>query len=158
MNRTAVALVVFSIVFLLVFGLAFLRSGRMRGAPGESPETSRARRKANRLTLTLLVVTVIGSWVGAAVIYSKGIDLSHLTIEMILASISLSIWAAMSIFLTLKLRQFSKKLELAGGDDAGLVRDIKKMKTMRFSFMFWFGLMVVTSVLSLINNLTSSAR
>lgn len=158
MNRTALSLIFFGAIFLLFFTLIYRRSKRWVVPAGEAPDVTLARRRSNRFMVGFTAALVLGSWIGAAAIYLKGVDISGLSIQIILASIVATIWVGMTAVFTWKLREFSQKLELAGGNDAALSKTIEELRAVRSKFMFGFGMMTVASLLSLISSLMSAAR
>lgn len=157
MNRTALCLVIFGVIFLLLFTLSYGRSKRWVVPAGEAPDVTLARRRSNRLVVGLTAATVLGSWIGATALYLKGIDISHVSMEMIFSSVLVLCWAIMVVIPTLKLRELSKKLELAGGADEGLLKAIEEVKAMRLKMALLFGMMTVISLIGSISHLISSS-
>lgn len=155
MNRSALFLVIFSIVFLLIFGITYGRSKRWVVPGGEAPDVTRARRRSNRIVLALVAVTVLASWIGAAAIALGGFQITQISIDMAFTSILIGCWLIAVISSTLRVRELSKKLELAGGADKDLLKAIEAVKGARLKFAVLFGIMAGISLVNLIENLTS---
>lgn len=153
MNRSALFLVIFGIIYLLFFSLSYRRSKRWVVPAGEAPDVTLARRKSNRFMIGLTAAIVLGSWAAAAVLSLGGVDLPHVSVEMIFTSILVLCWVIVVVTPTLRLRELSKKLELAGGADAGLLKTIEAVKAARLKFAVLFGIMAGISLINLIDHL-----
>lgn len=158
MNRTALSLVIFGIVYLLFFGLSYGRSKRWVVPAGEAPDVTFARRRSNLFTVGLTAVIVLGSWIGAAAVSLKGIDFSRVSMEIIFTSVLVVCWAIMAVLPTLRLWELSKKSELAGGTDEGLLKIIEEVKAFRLKMVLLFGMMTGASFINLISVLIFGPR
>ena len=158
MNRNALFLVLFGVIFLVIFTITFGRSKRWVVPTGEAPDITLARRKSNRLVVGIAVATVLGSWGAAAVIQLQGINIPHVSIEVIFTSILVICWMIMIVIPTLRLRELSRNLQLVGGTDEGLLKTIEAVKAMRLKMGLLFGIMAGISLMNLVSNLLSAPK
>ncbi len=153
MNRNAIFLFIFGIIYLVIFAFTYGRSKRWVAPPGEAPDVALARRKSHRIAVGIAVATVLGSWGAGTIIYLGGVDIPHISIQMVFTSILVLCWVVMVVTPTVRLRELSKKLESAGGNDAALVQTIEAVKAMRLKFALLFGIMAGISLLDLIKGM-----
>jgi len=158
MNRTALSLVIFGIIYLLFFSLSYRRSKRWVVPAGEAQEVTLARRRSNRLLVRVSAAVVLGSWIGAAVIYLNNVDISHVQMNLVFTSILVLCWAVIVVIPTIRLRELSKKVALTGGADENLLKTIAEVKAVRLKMALLFGIMACLSLISSISQLISSPR